>query len=262
MNTRYAIALNGAGLQDLDARILVTDIQESAPRVQRTTVANARYDGLRLIRESRQSLSVTVTFLLREYDTARRKALCADVCVWAASGGWLTISDRPGQRLRVHADVLPAVTSALRWTDPLTLTLIALEQPYWQDEYPTSLHQDIPAETLTTLSLLPPGNAPHCPLTCTLVNHGTTAATALTLNAGDTLFRLSDPALIPAGGTLIIDYDEQGLLRIRSGSTSMLHARSADSSDDLLLIPSQVNSVSILCDQPLTASLHARGMYL
>lgn len=262
MNTRYAIALNGVGLQDLDARILVTDIQESAPRVQRTTVANARYDGLRLIRQSRQSLSVTVTFLLREYDTARRKALCSDVCAWAASGGWLTVSDRPGQRLRVHADGLPAVTSALRWTDPLTLTLTALEQPYWQDACPTALHKDIPAETLTTLSLLPMGNAPHCPLTCTLVNHGSSAATTLTLNAGDTVFRLADPALIAVNGTLAIDYDDQGMLRIRSGSTSMLHARSADSSDDLLLTPGHSGSVSILCDQPLTATLHTRGMYL
>lgn len=262
MNTRYALWLNGQGLHDLDERILITDIQESAPRMQTSTVANARYDGLRVTRRTRQSLSVTISFLVREYDTARRKELCARVCAWADQGGKLTLSDRPGQYLQVHCDTPPAVTSALRWTDPLTMVFTAWEQPYWQNEFPTSVHQEIPAQTATTLTILPRGSASCCFLEATLSNPGSAAVTSLTVSTGNTMFHLADPALIAPGTSLTIGYDTNGFLTILSGGVSMLHARSADSSDDLLLTPGQANQVTITADQFIAATLKARGIYL
>ena len=66
MNTRYAVWLDNHGLHDLDETILITDIQEANPRMRITTADNARYEGQRVIRHARQSLSVTVSFLIRE----------------------------------------------------------------------------------------------------------------------------------------------------------------------------------------------------
>lgn len=262
MNTRYALCLNGLGLHDLDERILITDIQESVPKFRTTTVANARYDGLRVTKHTRESLSVTVFFLIREYHTARRKALCSDICAWAASGGWLTLNDRPNQRLHVQCKSLPAITSALRWTDFLSITFTAWETPYWQDTAPVSVHLDAPACQTVSAVMLPPGTAPICFLEAAIVNRGSESASQLVITAGDTVFRLSAPQLIPGDAALSIGYDDQGFLFIRSNNTSLLQSRTADSSDDLLLTPGHPGAITITCDQPVTASLKARGLYL
>lgn len=261
MNTRYAVWLDNHGLHDLDETILITDIQEANPRMRITTADNARYEGQRVIRHARQSLSVTVSFLIREYDAARRKALCTQVCAWAANGGWLTTSDRPGQQLQVLCESLPAA-SALHWTEPLSITFTAYEQPYWQDEHPILYPIDVAAGVESTLTLMPQGNAPYAFLEADITNTSPYTMTELSIRAGDTQFHLADAALLPVGEMLCIAYDRHGFLTIRSGSTSMLHARSAASSDDLLMVPGQACEAGVTCSQHAHAVLKARGLYL
>lgn len=110
--------------------------------------------------------------------------------------------------------------------------------------------------------MLPNGTAPICFLEAAVVNRGSTSASQLVITAGDTVFRLNAPELIPANASLSIGYDDQGFLFIRSSSTNLLQSRTADSSDDLLLTPGRPNTITITCDQPVTASLKARGLYL
>ena len=262
MNTRYALWLNNQGLHDLDERIIITDVQESAPRMRTVTAANAHYDGQRVTRRTRQSLSLTVSFLIREYDTARRKHLCSTVCAWANTGGWLTISDRPGQRLRVCCETLPAVSSSLRWTEPLTITFTAWEMPFWQDESPVRTFLSVSAGKAASAVIRPHGDAPCTFLEGSFTNTGTANVSSLTIAAGSSVFHLNDPALIPPGATLTIGYDDNLLLYIRTGDASMLHARSADSSDDLTLTPGRPCAVSITGSQNLSVTLQARGLYL
>lgn len=261
MNTRYAVWLDNHGLHDLDETILITDIQEASPRMRITTADNARYEGQRVIRHTRQSLSVTISFLIREYDAARRKALCTQVCVWAANGGWLTTSDRPSQRLQVLCESLTAASS-LHWTEPLSITFTAYEQPYWQDEHPVLYPADVAAGVESILTLMPQGNAPHTFLEADIINTASSTMTELSIRAGDAQFHLADSALLPAGETLHIAYDRHGFLTIRNGSTSMLHARSASSSDDLLMAPGQACDVGVTCSQRAHVVLKTRGLYL
>lgn len=253
MITRYHCALNGQGLQDVDPAICVTDIQESAPPLRATTAAGLG-DGQRLLRLSRGSLSVTVTFEVHAYDPARRKAIAQKACAWAREG-WLTVSDRPGQRLRVICDRLPTVGSALRWTDPLTIGFTAYELPYWQE-----LH---PAQTIWTgrsgsATLSPAGSVPCC-LEAEVTALG--AVSRLTLAVNGRSMALTNLGL-SAGQTLRLGYDEAHHRQfLRIGDASALDKRTAASADDLLLEPRQPNAVSLAADGEVKAILRGYGIW-
>jgi len=79
MTTRYGCSLNGLALHDLDDSIYVLDIVESPPAVRLETAARPAGGGSHVLGMARQSLSVRVSFAIREYDVARRKAVCSQV---------------------------------------------------------------------------------------------------------------------------------------------------------------------------------------
>ena len=78
MITRYRVWLDGQGLSEMDPSIIVTDVTESEPEMHLSAVARAQGDGMLVTRRSRRSLSVTVRFLIREYNPLRRSAGCSD----------------------------------------------------------------------------------------------------------------------------------------------------------------------------------------
>lgn len=253
--TRYMCAIDSIGLQDIDPTIFITDIQETTPKIRTETVRNAFYDGLRLMRVNRQSLSVSVTFCVREYDTDRRKAIAEKACDWAKDG-WLTINDRPGQRLWVVCDKLPVITSALKWTDALTIGFTAYAMPFWQETYPASA-------TYTgkngSVNIIPSGNL-DCYLEAEIVATGGTVNT-LTITVNDRTFSFSGLGL-PKNQTLSIGYDAENHLQfMRVGGTSVLSKRSAVSADDLLLHPKRANAISLTADTEVRATFKARGLW-
>ena len=77
MRTRYEVYLDGTPLSAVDPAILVTDVEECAPREALLSAAYARGHGTHLLSRRRESLSVRVSFMIREYDPARRKAAAA-----------------------------------------------------------------------------------------------------------------------------------------------------------------------------------------
>lgn len=253
--TRYACAINGHGLQDIDPKIFITDIQESAPKIKATTANNAFYDGLHLTRMHRQSLALNVTFCVREYDTARRKAVAEKACEWARDG-WLTINDRPNQRLYVVCDKLPVVTSSLKWTDDLTIGFTAYALPYWQEQYPIT-------STYTgengSVNVSPSGNR-DCFLEAYITADGGTVNT-LTIETNEQKFAFSGLGLAK-GQKLSIGYDDEHHLQyMRIGNMSVLSKRTASSSDDLMLYPRKQNTVSITADATVIATVKARGLW-
>lgn len=262
MNTRYAVWLNGRGLQDIDDSIIITDVQEQSPRLSASAFANARYPGQRLTRLTRQTLTVTVRFLIREYDVARRKRIADAVTAWAEGGGRLTTSDRMSQMLEVVCTDAPYAPSALKWTGEVSVGFTAYGTPYWQDEHPVARTVSLLASTPTAIELAPTGTAPYCFLTFDAENRGSGPVTTLTISTEASAFTLTDPALIPAGETLSLRYDAGGLLSIRAGDKTMLGARTGDSSDDLLLTPGRMNVVTFTADQPVQIRAKVRGLYL
>ena len=255
MMTRCMCALNGKGLQDIDPAICVTDIIESVPAMTFAAAANARRDGSRLLRAQRQSLSVRVTFEIHEYDAARRKAIAVRACDWAREG-FLTVSDRPGQRLYAVCDLLPVIPSALQWTDPLTVGFTAYALPYWQDAVPASAAFQ-GTEGMT--NMVPGGTAP-CFLEAKIQAEGTVNTVAVAVNGR--AYRWENLNL-QKGQTLDVGYEDGSRRQfMRVGDQSVLCHRTPDSADDLLLTPRSRNEIAVKTDGPVNARFYGRGLYL
>lgn len=250
MITRHRVWLDGQGLGEVDPAIIVTDIIEAEPEMYFATAARAKGDGLTVTRRSRRSLSVTVRFLIREYDPLRRSAVLEKVHRWAM-GKTLTLSHRPGQELTVVVDVLPALSSALKWTGELALTFTAYAQPYWHSAIPAVL-------AANSGSLYVEGTAPAAPTDVSITLTG--AASTLTVRVADAAITLAGLSL-PAGSVIAFTHDEQGLLHIACGDTPLLPFRTAASSDDLLAVPGKFNALSCTGDQPVKATFSIKGVW-
>lgn len=241
MITRYGAWLDNLPLSGIDPTIIITDIDEHTPAVDVLTASRALGDGLRVTRRTRQSLSVAVKFMIREYGVARRKDILQRVITWARLGKYLSISDRPGQRLRVELDSVPTITSALKWTSVITLTFIAYACPFWEE--------DTPVTRTGGGKMYVPGDAEKAFVDVSIQP----TSSNVTVKAGDTSITLQG-----VSGKIDITH-EDGVLRIMSGSTSLLSKRTAASSDDLWVTPGQENTFSISGG---TATFSVRGVWL
>lgn len=255
MVTRYGCEIDGLGLQDIDPTVYITDISESAPVMRATAIDNATHDGLYLTRLQRQSLAIAITFEVHEYDTARRKAVAEAACGWAKDG-WLTINDRPGQRLFVVCDRFPVVPSSLKWTDKITLGFTAYALPFWQEAYSASASV---SGAGGKCRLSPAGNM-DCYLEAKIrASSGT--VNSLTVAANGQRYAFTGLGL-QSGQTLEIGYDDAHHRQyMRIGGASVLSKRTAESADDIMLHPRTANEISVTADGAVTAQFYARGLY-
>lgn len=245
MITRYEAWLDAIPLSGIDPAIYITDIQEKEPIMNVVTVARSAGDGLFTLRRSREALSVQIKFQVREYDTARRKDIAQKIAAWAKNGGMLAISDRPRQVLRVEMDAAPRVTSALKWTQELSLTLTAYAFPYWQEDTPEEL------QTGGTASIMVQGDAPRA-MVDAVVN---ASASTVSVSVGDQTITLADIST----GPLEIRHGDDGILRILSNGAPVLSKRTTNSADDLFALPGEENTFSVSGG---TATFYVRGAWL
>ena len=255
MMTLCSCALNGVDPRGLSPAVIITDVREYPVLTDRQTIGVAAREGSRVLRERKEALSVSIDFELHELDPLRRRDLCRQLAKWAAPGGWLSLSDRPGQRLRVSCDAPPTLVSVLNWTQPVTVTFTAWEAPWWEDETLLTVHSSGRSGAVT---LRPSGDRPTV-LQATIPVM--TAVNALSITAGGRTLRLEGLAMAPYE-TLTFDYDELQLPRLRVGERSVLHCRTADSPEDLPLQPRADNPVSWSADGILVPQFSARGRYL
>lgn len=252
MITRYSAWMDGAALHDIDPTIYVMDIAESAPTVNTLSAACGTGDGMRIISRRRQTIAVAVRVMVHEYDPAKRKAIFGKIAAWATGGKYLTIGDRPEQRLRVHCDTPPVTGSALRWTNTANITFTAYETPYWEDDTPTT-QSKTGANGSMTLSV--PGNAGKTTVDVTMENTGTDTITDFAIAVNDTQFVFSGLS-VAAGETLKIAYDDDGILQLPAQN------RTPESSDDLLAVCGTNNAVSYTANASVTVTVSARGRWL
>lgn len=252
MITRYKVWMDNIGLQDLDDAICITDIKEKTPKINAVTAAKPLGGGSHLLLLRRDSISITVRFAIRAYDIATRKRIMSAVRAWAHEG-YLSINDRPGQRLWVVCDKPPVVESALKWTAEMEMTLTAYDVPYWEADTPYT-------GTYTgkngSANLTNPGDIESV-LEATI-----TPAAALhsfTIGANGNTFAFSGLS-IASGSAVEISHTPQGILRVKSGSTSLLGKRSATSADEIIIKPG-TNAVSFTADASCTAIFSTRGRY-
>lgn len=252
MSNRFTCALDGVSLDGVCPGLRVTDVTELSPRMRTVTQPSAGH-GLRLLRRVRESLTVRVNFLIPEYDPAKRRDALTQVSRWAARGGYLTTSERPGQRLRIDYCTVP-VMSALGWSDEVDLEMTALASPFWETE------TEYAASTAAASSLKLPGFGVDCPVSCDVYNNGEGPLTRVALTCGGTQMTFEGLSLQP-GEFLQISAGSDGVLTATAGDASVLMHRTAGSHDLLLAAAGGATDVAVEADQAVRAVFRARGRY-
>lgn len=255
MISRYEAYMDGVALSAVDPSLLILDIQHNDPALQIRTNPLGGRDGAIVNGTYIEKASVTITFAIREYSILNRQAACSRVVKWA-KGKVLKTNDRVGQMLYCVCDRFPVISSAMRWTDSLSVSFSAYGIPYWQEEYPKELTLTGTSQTDT---LFVPGNSDTA-----YVNAEITAGasvSSLTIGCGDSSIALTGLSL-SSGDVVKFAYDENGILSIKEGSTSLLNKRTAESSDNLTAKCGEENELSITASGSVTAVFSVRGCWL
>jgi len=253
MISRYDASLNGVSISSINPAIVVTDIQYAEAGRKHQTYSLANMDGGQIYQSTKEKASVTILFMIRAYDVAERQRICRDIGRWAQMGGELKCNDREGQKLVCVCDAKPYISSAMRWTDNLPVTFTAYEIPYWQEVSISSLSLSGANGSGT---LFVPGDAPETLVETTITASAALSSVSLTVNGKTmTLSELS----IASGESIVVSYDEHGILSIKTGTTSLLNKRTG--ADDLRAVCGEKNSVSFTASASCTVVFRARGRW-
>lgn len=248
MISRYEAWVDGVALSSIDPSIYVLDIQpgENNPSIRTSKVAGRA--GARVTKRVHESLSVNVIFEIHEYDTVKRQAVCNKVKAWA-NGKFLTVSDRPDQQLRCVCTNYPSA-NAKAWTEPLTIGFAGYNPPYWEDKKETVI------KTTSSKSALVPGNAPETLVSATITVGA--SISSLTVQTGVKSLVLAVSAV--SGDKVYIGYDDNNILYIKKGTTSILDKRTGD--DDLSVPCGAFSEFSVAASGSVTAEFRLRGCWL
>lgn len=266
MELTRRVRLRGEQLDEIDNRILIQSVEPQAGKDQRTTAQLWSGIGSRVTAEHRDWLEVKVTFSLdmKRNTYAERAEVLEKITTWAAPGGWLQISQKPGRRLRVILDQLPPEGDALQWTARYTLVFRAYGIPYWQD---TSADGITITGTSGAKGMEVRGNTKSA-VDFEFKNTSTGTINTFDITAGESRIALQNLGLL-SGETLLFDHNDNGrrsVVRIRIRSIagnyrSVLECRTPQSSDDLYVEPGQVN-VIMNAQRKGTLTAEARGRWL
>ncbi|MBR6861171.1 MAG: hypothetical protein IKM73_07620 [Acidaminococcaceae bacterium] len=254
MRDLLTCALGGVSFLGLDEKLYLEEIEE-APNIVVETGKRPYYGQILLNTPGVDTLTVTLTFMVKKCDRQERQDVIDKVSGWATEG-YLTVGHRPGKRLYVVCTQRPK-TKAFSRTERMTIIFTAYAESCWEEVTPTTL--TLTGTSASTSTFKPNGTRP-CFLEAEITNAGSAALTSLTLTANGKSIALSGIS-VAVGSKVTIAYDERHLLSIKSGSTSLLAYRTAASQDDLLLNPGVNNSVSIVTNVTCSTVLKARGMW-
>ena len=255
MISRYEVALNGISLSSLHKDILILDIAYSpaVPKDDMFTVANRH--GSRVYERYFDKSQVTVTFEIHAYDTSERQKICAQIVNWAKNGGTLQTSDRDGQFLQCVCSAFPAVTSAKKWTDSLSIVFMAYTVPFWQNVIPERLEL---SGTLSGAYWYVPGNIAQSAVEVEIYPTDTLVYASLAID--DKIMGFNNLS-ITSGHSLHITYDNNMIQSIKDDAgTSLLHTRSGV--DDLLAPCGAKSYVSFSTNVSSNLVFKTKGLWL
>lgn len=248
---------NGNALTAAVPIALVQNVVEDTPQVNIETNPRAGVFGQFIDSNQRRALSVSVEFVLRElYDLSTRSAAIASAAQWVQDG-FLTVNYRPDQRLRVYAAQRPSLLSVRNYAQILRAVFTAYTVPYWQDA--TATTQTLTG-TDTSGTIHPAGTLAALP-TAVTVTHSSGTLTTLTLTVGNTQMAFTNLS-VPANTAFTIAYDDDYNLTIKAGTTGVMSARTAASSDHLLAVPGVDNTIRVQANVSVSAEFSVRGLYL
>lgn len=255
----YTIALDGVPLAAVSPLIRIVDVIELSPDRAMQAAPRVYGPGSVITQDQRMSLAVRVQFAVLASDYTQRTDILTRAAAWARSGKWLTIADRPGQRLLCICTGFPSAQSKRKWAGLCEVTFTAYRVPFWE------LIEPVRAESMTaaashTLHIAPAGAYP-APLLGTITAAGAVRSVTLAANGQKTAF---SGLALNNGGQLDITLENglEGAFCAASAEASRLpclHLRTADSADILSLPPGQLSEITVTADGPVTVSLEARG---
>lgn len=260
MISRYEVTLNNRKMSALSPKILITDIQYGPYNINDTTFRLANFQGVRLHDRHIAESTVTISFIIREYDIRARQEICSQVAEWAANGGTLETNDRNKQVLHCVMKKPPVITSALRWTDTLQVTFAAYTPPFWEDTRTSGIPL---SGTSGSGRFSTYGNVPETYASVKIGCLEQLSSISLTLN-GRTLSLTG--LSVPAGGEIDIGYDENLVQYIKNGDVSLLDKRSG--ADDLIARccsrygPDIYNYASFTSSATVAISITVKGLWL
>ena len=257
MTSRYEVTLGGVKLSSIDKNLLILDVAYSGVETNMKTYTAANLEGYDISRTYYGKQTVTVTFELHIYDTAKRNEALQKVNEWAGTARkTLQINDRKNQYLAVRCTQYAAITSVKNWTDPLTIVFETDYIPFWMSSTQKTLTL---AGSKPSGTLKMDGNVGNA-----LVTIEATAKVNITsfkATVGSTNVEIKSIS-VPSGNTIVIDYIRERYLRVRANGSSVM-SKLATTSTDRLLAPCGANtSVAIAASGNVTATIKARGLWL
>lgn len=253
-NRVQTVSLNGVSLTSLSPLILLQHIDERAPEWDVKTADRVGAPGAFVTQMRPTKREVQITFAVRErLNFENRAGVVSAVMAWMQSGGYLTLSSRPGYRLAVVPTEMPNVGKLRDWTQDITFTLTAFAWPYWEQVTPTEI--SLSGNNSYTGEITVGGNA-ETAIEADI--KGTSGMlTTVTLTVGGQTMSLAD-LTVAKNSTMKIWRDERHLLRITNGANTLLSKRTGD---DLNFAPGTYE-YSIATNATSTVKLWARGCVL
>lgn len=227
--------LNDVEFTDAHPALMLQHINEPDPKVTYKTAAKP-YGGLVELSRSVERREIILEFAIREgLDFTRRQEAYEKAIAWAWNGGWLKLSDHPGQQIYVTLSSAPALGRLREWTEDIALTFTAAWYPYWQDIVEqTAAHVNAASHDALPLTVF--GNMPSC-ISCDITPvSGSLSEVELAIDGTYMHINITDANYyVPVGTALTLGYDFRHLLYIRKGTTSLMQFRSG--ADDLIAQP-------------------------
>jgi len=253
MISRYEAYMDGIALSSVHPSLVITDISHPGSALNINTNTIADRDGVQIASRRRANTSVSISFMLRIYNTAERQKAMQEVQRWA-SGSALEVSDRPGQVLYCVCNQMPVVSSVQKWTEVITMTFVSYEKPFWTEKYPAVFTA---TGKTGTGELFVPGNAGKVYAEALIVPDSTLGSISLTV--GTTTITLTNVSATD-DDEIRIFYDDRGIQHIRKGIASILSKRTG--ADDLVAECGKVNGVSFGAADTVTVTFSIRGCWL
>lgn len=265
MQLSRRIALDGVQLDELDDRILISEVYEMPP--DRSAQATAIYDGTpdsmgsRVSSQQRNSKKVRCKFRInykRPFMEERGKLL-DKINAWAIGGGTLTIGPRPEQKMAVRCQQEAEIGDLRDWTREYTLIFEANAKPYWENTEADTAKTRTTADGSAIIEVT--GGLPNV-LDVDISNQSGKQIDKMTISEGGYKFVFQELGM-QANETLVIDHDSEARLRIRLKSAagvyrSALISRTVKSDDELKVKPGSV-TVYITADRAVIMTVKCRG---
>ncbi len=262
MSDTAIVALDGVSLESVSPYVQVSDVIELLPSRTTNTRERLGAPGSIITRDHLNSRQVRVPFALLTSNATERTAALSNIAGWAMSGEYLTLRDRPGQRLKVICTSTPVTMSKRKWTEPCELTFTAFELPFWEDAEPQTAGISTMDNSVYNSIVYPrTGSVETTPLSLSVKPVRKTLTTfKVAVNGAEMAF---SGLAVPAGNTLTISYPDGYLVaKYTDANGQEVHCLANRTGDEYLPVHTRTeNAVVYETDVQSEITEITRGWY-